>query len=191
MSKYEFQPRDLRFVGRTLGNRQMARRRVNKKYEDKRKKKESFERELTEKKKSAERFSTYRKPTEQFYFELNYCKNVVARFMQRTGFRLELDGIHGRIKRRGQKVLLVIEEMYPMNGRSWTNLQENRGHRPMLNQAKLRKVCSKLGIPHWPNMSVQEMRSILFILAWMDGVDPEKWWWNKEDWKDDWVEVQE
>jgi hypothetical protein len=188
MSKYEFQPRDLRHVGRTITNKQMARRRVNAKYEIKRNKKKAYEREAAEKKKTAERFGNYRTSTETFHFEIGRAKNVVANFMQRTGILLELDGIHGRIERREQKVLLVVEELYPMNGRSWLNLTENWGHRPALNKVKLRKICSKLSVPRWNDMTAQEMRAVLFLLAWMDGIDPEKAWFR--DWKDDQGDVQ-
>ena len=118
---------------------------------------------------------------QQFAKEVAEAKIVFTDFMMRTGRIIDLDRINYHMARRNQKVLNVIEEEFPLKGRTWLNLKPGRGHRPGLSQDQLRHLCVVLQIKYWREMKTDEMRAVLFLLVWMDKVDPDKYFWNEGD----------
>lgn len=118
---------------------------------------------------------------QQFTKEVAEAKIVFTDFMTRTGRIIDLDRANYHMARRNQKVLKVIEEEFPLKGRTWLNLKPGRGHRPGLSQSQLRHLCVVLQIKYWREMKTDEMRAVLFLLVWIDKVDPEKYFWNEGD----------
>lgn len=118
---------------------------------------------------------------DQFDKEVAAAKIVFTDFMQRTGRMVDIDRLNYHASRRGQHVLKTIESEYPLKGRTWLNLVPGRGHRPGLSQSQLRHICVILQVKYWREMSTDEMRAVLFLLVWMNKVDPEKYFWNEGD----------
>ncbi len=138
------------------------------------------EEDLRLEKESLQRFANAR-TKDQFDREVADAKIVFTDFMQRTGRMLSIDRLYYHMSRRGQHVLKTIESEYPLKGRTWLNLVPGRGHRPGLSQKELRHLCVVLQIKYWREMSTDEMRAVLFLLVWMDKVDPDKYFWNEGD----------
>ncbi len=137
-------------------------------------------RDLKQEEESLLRFGNF-SLKEQFDREVANAKVVFTDFIQRTGRIVNVDRLYYHMSRKGQKVLNIIEAEYPMKGRTWLNLTPGRGHHPALSQGQLRHLCVVLQIKYWREMSTDEMRAVLFLLVWMDKIDPEKYFWNEGD----------
>lgn len=175
-------PKDLRYIDKVeRSNKQTRIAKKNRKYRNKLKIRKELEERIEYEARRGEELSWGQNFKAQFNSEVNLAREKYVIFTQRTGRTIDFEALHGRIQRRGQKVLEVIEQMYPELGRTWLNLKPGRGRRPGINREKMRKLLGKLGVPYWNDMRSDEMRAVLFILVWFDKIDTEEYFWNKGD----------
>ncbi len=169
----EYTPKDIRGIGvnpeTTKRNRRIREKRVR-----------DAERDLRAEEESLKRFSTGGFKN-QFYREVAQAKLRFAEFVDRTDRNIDLETNVYRMSLKKQNVLEVIEEEYPLKGRTWLNLTPGRGHRPALSQSQLRHLCSVLQIRYWREMKTDEMRAVLLLFVWKSKIDPEKYFWNEGD----------
>jgi hypothetical protein len=109
---------------------------------------------------------------EQWEWQVNLAKIILIEFTKRTGRVVDIKDRATRLTRKGQDVLGTLDELFSV-GRGWINLQTRYHHHPILNRSKLRDACVKLQIPYWREMTVDEMRATLLLVAWLQKVDPE------------------
>jgi len=165
---HEFIPKDLRYIDKASSpDRKTKKRREN----QKRRRIEKVKKEMIQKEKELQRWSNFVPFEEQFRLEIGWAKAQIEVFMRNTGRVMDITQLHYFIQRRGQKTLDVVAEV--TGGRTgWLLLKEGRGHRAGLNKKQLRDICVKLSIKYWDEMSTNQMRAVLILLAWKDQIDP-------------------
>jgi hypothetical protein len=130
-------------------------------------------REMEVKEKEERKWLSSKTMPEQFAREVKWAKFQMTKFMERTNRDFNLGRIHHHTQRRGQKVVAMLESEF---GRSptWLTIRQGYGRRAGLNQTQLRHLCKLLVVPYYRQMTTDEMRAVLILLAWKDKHDPEE-----------------
>lgn len=162
--------KDLKYTERLPGREPASLKRAQNKRAWQRQKAKN---EMEKKKQELKKWGKWRTFEEQWSDAVEWSEETLEIFMRRTGRIVNLRQKHYHISRRGEVILDIVKEEYG-GMRTWLTLTPGGGHRPLLNQEHLRNICKKLGIPYYREMSTDEMRAVLTLLANMDGIDPRR-----------------